>query len=95
MRIYWRTHASIAVATFLLWPFHHWPRHRANDTPAPMVVPDAAPATQPDDPRCEKDGDTYYFLGPDGMVGMSNMRCDDAHEIWRNEPAAHVRMLRA
>jgi hypothetical protein len=78
------------VLLFAMWPFHH----KAAPPAAPAPV--AAPALGVMTPRglvhfpdslCPHSDDGYFFLGPDGMIGLAQESCDAAFTDWRGNVA--------
>lgn len=67
------------VPALILWPLHT-KRH------APPI---AAHGLMIEPIQCEKEGGTWFFLGPDNEIGLSSASCKAAFEDWRNEHTAN------
>lgn len=64
---------------FVWWPFHHKPQPVPHPLIAPIIVhfPDSA---------CDQDNGTFFFAGPDGLLGFSNDSCFGAYQDWLHNP---------
>ncbi|MDP9039830.1 MAG: hypothetical protein M3O02_11255 [Acidobacteriota bacterium] len=77
------------VLLLAIWPFH---RHMsAPDAPAvatvqPFVHPDSA---------CERSEYGFFYLGADGMVGISRESCEAAFKDWQTTGKPFVADFRA
>ena len=92
----------------LLWPFHHHKAaplpKPAPLVQAVPVDPDAPTAEEPGlvtpygiihfpDRLCpQNDAGLYFFLGPDGAIGISPKSCDGAFDDWNHLKAPKIDM---
>lgn len=57
------------------WPFHH-------KTAAPVGVDTPLGRIHFPDSYCPHTVDGYFFVGPDGLIGVSTESCDAAFSDW-------------
>lgn len=75
------------MLSLVLWAALQLHPH-AKKTPAPAPAPDR-PAILPDgslhlpNSYCDRSGDGFFYLGPDGLIGIGQASCDAAFADWR------------
>ena len=50
--------------------------------PSAVIAPSLEPTELDYAPLCEKNAAGYFLLGPDGVVGFSELSCGDAWAVW-------------
>lgn len=70
------------------WPFHA--KKHVNPALPPITVEQQdADASEG---RCEKEGDLWFFLGGDSIIGFSHASCGKAYRAWINMHIDPVKM---
>lgn len=75
---------------FLWCPFHHKPVASPAVAPAIVGVQTSEGHVHFPDSYCPHSDDGYFFLGPDGMVGVAKESCDAAFTDWKTNTGTPI-----